>query len=829
LADTATGSGELNPDAGDTQSLGRPTPPPLPTPLFDRAELSGAWARLFQPDQVVEVRVLDGVWASGQGYPKPLRGYFSRPEDLISSLANLSGWAGVYTTLNAFDPDLRARCNGRLEKGEGTRNDEISRRTELLIDVDPVRPSGVSSSDAEHQAAIDRAKAIRGYLAGEGWPEPLLIDSGNGAHLRYAVDLDRDDGGSVQGVLKALDHFFSDERCHIDTSVHDPARIARFPGTKACKGDSILERPHRVARILEGPKRREPVDVEKLAALRALGEGAVVATTPTSSAGSGHAFDVPGFLAQHGIEVAREAPWVGGRKWVLARCPMDSAHAEDRGSWVAQFPNGAIAAGCHHERCTWKWKDLRDRFEPRQAVMPGGSGAASRAFRVRRLHLGQRVRAHDQDNIGTVIDLHGNEAEVKFVSPEGNEATVSFQISELSPLGGDDDEDLPPREIKLYTLEELERLPRQPWVVPGVIRRKELAVLYGAPGAAKTFLAIDLACHLAAGTQWHRGRAPARPMRVIYICAEGGHEDILYRVLAWHAGMEEERGGLMHLVEANLRVVPEPVQIPKSSDLEGLRLEINKTFEQGVDLIIFDTLARCSVDTEENSSKEMGKLVAKIDAFRAESTAAVILVHHEGKDPSGRERGSSALRGAADLMVRVGKGENNGEPEVSDNGLVPVRCDKAKRQKPFARFEMRLTPYNFNELDADGEPIESAWLRLIPDTEPGVFDEQFASHRVCLAVVDVLQNRFKADEHPSSGDLIAALKSKKVTKNKLFEHRGYGQKCGWFDWYRDGRATRWKLCEDAAKASDDPLGGIGGAPKSGGDHPAAADDSEDSR
>lgn len=39
-------------------------------------------------------------------------------------------------------------------------------------------------------------------------------------------------------------------------------------------------------------------------------------------------------------------------------------HGVDRAAYVIQLANGALAAGCHHSRCTWDWGQLRARYEP---------------------------------------------------------------------------------------------------------------------------------------------------------------------------------------------------------------------------------------------------------------------------------------------------------------------------------------------------------------------------------------------------------------------------------------------------------------------------------
>ena len=79
-----------------------------------------------------------------------------------------------------------------------------------------------------------------------------MTDSGNGAQLMYRIDLPATDGGLVQKCTNAFARA-SDDAVSIDTSVHNPARIWRIPGTMNCKGDSIPERPHRMAKLQEAP------------------------------------------------------------------------------------------------------------------------------------------------------------------------------------------------------------------------------------------------------------------------------------------------------------------------------------------------------------------------------------------------------------------------------------------------------------------------------------------------------------------------------------------------------------------------------------------------
>jgi len=159
--------------------------------------------------------------------------------------------------LNPVNPALLARAANRVRpmtKGDSATSDsDILARRWLPLDLDPKRPSGISSTDDEHEAALARARQIRDALAAAGWPPPIMADSGNGAHLLYAIDEPSNDDGLVKRILEALAVRFDDDLVSIDRSVFNPARIWKLYGTPARKGDSIPDRPHRLARILELP------------------------------------------------------------------------------------------------------------------------------------------------------------------------------------------------------------------------------------------------------------------------------------------------------------------------------------------------------------------------------------------------------------------------------------------------------------------------------------------------------------------------------------------------------------------------------------------------
>ncbi|WP_342676926.1 hypothetical protein [Methanofollis sp. UBA420] len=322
-----------------------------------------ALAALFSGG-VVEVRAL-GDYATHSGY-------FDDFAKLAASAEALDAdpdVKGIYVTLNEVDPALLARranrVKMRLSRSDATTADaDIVRRRWLPVDLDPVRPSGVSSTEEEHAAALRRADAIALWLDEQGFPHPIRADSGNGAHLLYPIDLPNDDGGLVKGVLATLDALFSDETVTVDTANFNAARIWKLYGTCSRKGDNTPGRPHRRARVLSVPEEREIVTAERLK------EIATRLPVEAPAAPTGGKINLAAWLREHGLGVRSTRPWQGGTLHVLEDCPFSTAHHD--GAFAVQFPSGAVYAGCHHASCgggTQRWPELRAMHEPKKKRM----------------------------------------------------------------------------------------------------------------------------------------------------------------------------------------------------------------------------------------------------------------------------------------------------------------------------------------------------------------------------------------------------------------------------------------------------------------------------
>jgi DNA-binding MarR family transcriptional regulator len=229
-----------------------------------------------------------------------------------------------------------------------------------------------------------------------------------------------------------------------------------------------------------------------------------------------------------------------------------------------------------------------------------------------------------------------------------------------SSAGTDDghDGDRPPMVDRLLTLRQLADLPPPKPLIEGVLDLDNVGLLYGRRGSYKSFMALDMGLSVAAGIPWH-GR-DTTPGVVVYVAAEGV-SGVYQRVEAWKATYPSADPGDRFLI------LPEVVNL-LSPSAAGEFAELCK--QVGASFVILDTLARCLVGGDENSSRDMGIAVETLDTVRRRTGAHVMPVHHSGKDRTQGARGSSALEAAADTVLEL----------LTKDGTVTLNTTKQKNR-----------------------------------------------------------------------------------------------------------------------------------------------------
>lgn len=239
--------------------------------------------------------------------------------------------------------------------------------------------------------------------------------------------------------------------------------------------------------------------------------------------------------------------------------------------------------------------------------------------------------------------------------------------------------------IPHYTTDMIGSMPDASWQIHEVLGEAGIALLYGAPQQGKSALVLDMAISVALGVPW-AGR-PLKCGNVIYGVLEGA-KGFRRRALAAEAQRGVSLGKRFIFVE-------EPVNLMKDEDvLKLIKLVVLKDGK----LVIIDTLASSLAgEGDENSNRDMSKYLHGAKRIAQETGAAVLIIHHTGRDPNATmERGASALRGNVDTSIRVSRSDKHYKWEVVKSRDGPLGVSG----------EFDIEPYEFVRQDT-GEVVQS--------------------------------------------------------------------------------------------------------------------------
>ena len=565
--------------------------------------VADALALLHEPGEVFEVRIF-GVKGAGT-----VSGYFNDPALAAAAIAGYDGDAeGIYHTINPVDPALLERAPNRLRekvgKGGCTEDKNIICRRWLPVDVDFKRsPAKSNANEDELKAAMALGKQIRVHLETElEWPASVKVASGNGAHLLYRIDLPKDDSSRslCERVLKELAAHYGDPAgAHVDTSVHNAARIMKVPGTMVRKGPSSEERPYRRSRILGAPEDVACVLQSTLEAF-APPEQRVPLLTPAqqSAAGNGNGLkawtvkDVEDRLAAWGREVRNHTIKSGGVDvWELKVCPLNPEH--DRGEpYVLRRENGAMAAGCHHESCTWSWEDFRSWYDPEYATR-SATARTPAAKAPPAAVLPVQVQSPSVDKAPSVfLDWS------TFWARDHSEAE---------------------------------------WVYPDVLARGRGHALYATHKAGKSLLMLYIAAALATGSE---------PIVVVYFDYEMTEADVFDRLEDMGHGPDTDFSRLRY---ALLPTLPPLDTAAGAEALTALVDGVQAEWQQHHLVVVIDTISR-AVCGEENSADTFRDFYAHTGIQLKRRGITWARLDHSGKDTSQGQRGSSGKGDDVDVV-----------------------------------------------------------------------------------------------------------------------------------------------------------------------------------
>jgi AAA domain/Bifunctional DNA primase/polymerase, N-terminal len=235
----------------------------------------------------------------------------------------------------------------------------------------------------------------------------------------------------------------------------------------------------------------------------------------------------------------------------------------------------------------------------------------------------------------------------------------------------------------VLNFDDLGNLTPKPPLIEGVLDLESIVRISGKSNHGKTFVMLDLSLHVASGRAWH-GHATAQGC-VFYVAAEG-QQGIRKRAEAWAARHGKE------FDSDDFRVLPMPVQ---ATDAQAWHRLIRVLEHVKPVLVVFDTQSRITVGADENSARDMGIFVERLEAVKRATRACVAVVHHLGHQGD-HARGSTSVLGAMDTELRVEK----------EGPAIKVVCTKQKEHEFFGDILLTLEAEGDSAVIAATDPMD---------------------------------------------------------------------------------------------------------------------------
>lgn len=698
----------------------------MPSPDFNT--IARALRELYPAGSVIEVRRLSAYRGATDV------GYFNDPVLAANVITHSDhdGIAGTYATLNPVPFDALARCANRMtsvrsNNGLYTNDREIEARRGILMDFDPERLSGISSTDEEHENALRVMRNVAIDLSMmHGFPQPFLIDSGNGGHIRYITEpVENNDEATwlFRTFLQAAAKVYSAHGVKLDTTVWNASRISRVPGTVARKGEHTPNRPHRVSRLLQS---HDPLDVLTVKRIKSFiefvtNQPAVYTpkAKPVSSPGAVYPEDERLYRNLNDVARQRLHDWVprligdiarpanGGQGYRISSDDLGRDLEED----ISIHPEGIKDFG------------LADMGDPRE-------GRRTPIELVSQL-LTNGDKAAAARMLSAALNTPINEFEGYAIAPPqpAPQQGPSVPGVAIDPFTLGE-----PQQYATVRKADVSAALDTPvdYVVKNVLPAGNHVLLSAKAKMGKTILAMQMAICVAHGIDFLDRKV--KQGSVLYVAFETSAEqfnrdlkeqrDALFEAMGINMPIEESNS----IIAARINVlVPEHKANVRIRDGEAGIAEIIHHAKQipELKLVVVDIIrdlwekrnlvSRDLVEMQRQQIMEVGRIASQ-------TGAALLSLHHERKsnandkdmlDATERAGGTSAMSSATDGNCYI-----MGFKDTTSDGKQPPRAFEGYlRNGTFKRIVMDYTCSTYVDEDGDEQPRKGVFFRLPDDTE----------------------------------------------------------------------------------------------------------------
>jgi hypothetical protein len=614
---------------------------------IDAAEVMRAASILFEPNHMVQIQALPS------GRCRLVKG--DDTDGIVRTVREYNDEAGVYWSLNPCD---KATGSG----GGILANDMLCRRW-LLIDVDPERGKEENTTDDEHDAAREIAGRIFDALCEIGFPQPISLDSGNGWHLLYRIDLPNDDvhKAILRDVLYVLADQYDTWEAKIDRKTHNANRISKMPGTWARKASHTKERPQRMARFNYVPDSIDVVSLERLKKLASRRQTREPARPPPAPK-SGPLFQLrAGEGGERGYAQA-------ALRYEVQRVKLAAIRTRNNVVNDAAFRLGTLAGA----------NLLMDQEIESEIVIACHANGLMESESAKTVNTIKRAIAAGRQHPRSIPerkDMANGHAKTSDTAtptdPPKDEDKCQWELlSNEEVLAEGLDDDLKAtlytgrpkrRRFQIWTLDELvtREFPAPNWAIAGLLS-EGLNIMAGAPKMGKSMMALNLAITIAGGGH-ALGEIKVTPGDVLYLSLE----DKDRRVQARARKMQSKLG-----IGGSRRL--SVVTTWPRQDEGGLWL-IDQWVKQceRPTLVIIDVWGRFR--TPRNVRGEMyeqdSTTLAAVKQFVDERNFSALVLHHtrkaQAEDFMETLLGTQGIAGAADGVIHLQRTRGSNEAIVS--------------------------------------------------------------------------------------------------------------------------------------------------------------------
>jgi hypothetical protein len=235
-------------------------------------------------------------------------------------------------------------------------------------------------------------------------------------------------------------------------------------------------------------------------------------------------------------------------------------------------------------------------------------------------------------------------------------------------------------------------IPRTPWLVEGLLLRRDITLLAGAGGTGKSLLVWQICVSVATGTAF-AGWTPDKPRKVLVLSGEDDFDEIERRVAVACKAMGVDRAALGDsfrvVLSRNIRIASKG----KDGTAEQTPLwdMVRWTIQNdGIELLVVDPLMKVSAGMDESSSDDQDTLFEKLRALTEGTDCAILIADHTSKGGIGGDqsavRGSSAKVDASRITMTltrmtVDEHDKTLKPPRNREAYVHLECPKQNYAK----------------------------------------------------------------------------------------------------------------------------------------------------